>query len=349
MMNILLIPVYQPGPKTIDFFQQLNQAFIGKLVLVDDGSGPAYEETFKEMQAGFLDSVFLSYPINRGKGSALKTGMRWIQKHGGADSYIVTADGDGQHAIEDIQKMFDIGSKLVENQLLLGVRTFDKATTPFKSYWGNRITSLFYQLSTGIKLGDTQTGLRGFDHGSIERLLLVKGERFDYEMNVLLEVGTLGLTIVTEPIATIYQDNNEHSHFRPLQDSLLIYQRILRFALASGLSAVVDLAVFALICAFFGTTGTALLIATISSRVISGGVNFSLNRQLVFADGGPWGAAAKKYLLLFLVQMFLSWGGVWVLHLVIPVAVIAKIITDTGLFLASYSIQQRHIFITQRS
>lgn len=348
MTNILLIPVYQPGPKTIDFFQQLQRAFKGKLVLVDDGSGPAYEGTFKEMQAGLSDSIFLCYPVNRGKGAALKTGLRWIQKHTTDDSYIVTADGDGQHAIEDIQKMFEVASKLEKDQLLLGVRTFDKATTPFKSYWGNRITSRFYQLSTGIKLGDTQTGLRGFDYDSIQQLLLVKGERFDYEMNVLLEVGTLGLTIVTEPIATIYQDNNEHSHFRPLQDSLLIYQRILRFALASGLSAVVDLAVFALICAFFGTTGTALLTATIASRVISGGVNFSLNRQVVFADGGALGPAAKKYLLLFLIQMLLSWGGVWVLHLVIPAVVIAKLITDTGLFFASYSIQQRHIFTTQR-
>ncbi|WP_333502252.1 glycosyltransferase family 2 protein [Vagococcus bubulae] len=189
--SVVLIPIFEPTDKTIAFMKKLTQEPF-PISVVDDGSGELYQEKFQQLS--LMGVTVLSYLVNHGKGYALKFGFRYIQKIY-PTSHIVTADGDGQHSIENIKRMIQRMEYLPLNVLLLGVRHFDKQTTPIKSYYGNRMTSLIYFLSSGIKLEDTQTGLRGFHSQMIPDLLKIPGNRFEYEMNQLIDLVKDGYTI----------------------------------------------------------------------------------------------------------------------------------------------------------
>lgn len=349
MLPVILIPIYEPQDKTVQFFEALRKTVSYPIVIVDDGSGPDYQDKFSQMKQCSddlkKDSHFFTYAKNQGKGYALKFGITQIQTIYPDTIGIVTADGDGQHSIPDIISLVEKLQQVSSDTLLLGVRSFKKEETPKKSYFGNRLTSLFYYLASGIKLEDTQTGLRGFKQEQFNALKQISGNRFEYEMNVLLQVASLGLTIEITPIETIYENNNEQSHFRAVQDSVLIYRPLISFLLSSLFSALVDVSLFMLFSLFLDKkTALLLFIATILARLLSGVVNYFLNKTVVFKDKDTVKKSMWKYFFLFCCQMILSWLGVVMLSSFIGSLLMAKLIIDTLLFLSSFSIQKRFIF-----
>ena len=132
------------------------------------------------------DTVVLHHDVNHGKGVALKTGYRYILDHFPDVSGVITADSDGQHTVKDclrLAEMLGEGKRAV----YLGSRDFSLDFIPPKSRTGNRITSAVFKILYGQYLPDTQTGLRAFRRAELPFMLEVKGERYEYEMNVLLE------------------------------------------------------------------------------------------------------------------------------------------------------------------
>lgn len=218
--TVILIPAYQPTDALVSLTQTLaSRGFV--IVCVDDGSGADFDEIFART-AEYAE--VLRYPDNRGKGGALKHGMRHIMSDAQYSSfkYIVTADADGQHKPDDIAKV----AREVEavGGLVLGVRFFT-GKVPLRSRFGNSVTRLVFALLSGKKISDTQTGLRGFEIS--EFYADIAGERYEYEMNVLLTAAEEGVPIYEIPIETVYENNNEGSHFRPIRDSVRIYKTIL--------------------------------------------------------------------------------------------------------------------------
>lgn len=203
--TVLLIPSYQPNEETLAFLKVLTNAITVPIVVVDDGSGEHSRSLFEEMETYGI--TVLSYAENKGKGYALKQGMRYIVAHYPEASWLVTADSDGQHTLPDIQQM--IATYLpISGELLLGVRQFYFQQTPLRSWLGNRLTTLIYYVSTGLWLSDTQTGLRKFACHDVPELLEISGDRFEYEMNQLLVLPTKGYHFSTLPITTVYEEKN---------------------------------------------------------------------------------------------------------------------------------------------
>ena len=101
-----------------------------------------------------------------------------------------------------------------------------KNNIPLKSKFGNELTRLVYKLSTGIDIYDTQTGLRAFTYKLVDMMLDIEGNRYEYEMNVLLEAASSRIKMQEIEIQTIYENNNKGSHFHPIRDSLIIYRQI---------------------------------------------------------------------------------------------------------------------------
>jgi glycosyltransferase involved in cell wall biosynthesis len=224
---IVLVPVYRPGDRLPRFVVDLAAALpAAHVVVVDDGSGP----TAAGVLAAARDrgATVLVRRVNRGKGIVLKTGFRYVAgHHPGRD--VVCVDADGQHLIPDVvrvaDRMRDTGA------LALGVRRFD-GEVPLRSRFGNAVTRAAFRLATGVPVRDTQTGLRAYPAGLLGWLRTVPGERFEYEMNVLLHAARVGLPIAQVPIATRYQAGNPSSHFSSLTDSARIYGPLVRFAAA---------------------------------------------------------------------------------------------------------------------
>lgn len=224
---IMLLPVYEPGHGLVTTVTALRDAAPGAhLVVVDDGSGPASARVLRDAED--LGCTVLRHDANRGKGAALKTGFRHIAaEHPG--QAVICADPDGQHRVEDILRV--ARHVEVSGRMVLGVRRFE-GRVPLRSRVGNAVTRLLFRAATGCPVVDTQTGLRGYPAGLLELLCRVPGERFEYEMNVLLHAARAGVPIEQTVIATTYLGDNGSSHFSSLKDSARVYRPLLRYALA---------------------------------------------------------------------------------------------------------------------
>lgn len=216
----VVIPSLKPDQGLIGYISELAAEGFGKLIIVDDGSGPAYEEIFKTLKKQ-KNCVVLTHRTNRGKGAALKTGYRYIADQMEDCQAVLTADSDGQHMVRDVKRVA-YALKERPGGLVLGSRDFSLKRTPVKSWIGNRMASLTFFLFYGQLLPDTQTGLRGFGPELLERNMEVEGQRFEYEMQVLIDCIQNGIPIRTIGICSIYKDNNKGTHYRAFKDSIQI-------------------------------------------------------------------------------------------------------------------------------
>ncbi|WP_024286593.1 bifunctional glycosyltransferase family 2/GtrA family protein [Cellulomonas sp. KRMCY2] len=340
---IVLIPAYQPDERLVRLVEQvLGTRPDLHVVVVDDGSGPAYRPVVEAVRA--LGCTVIGHPTNRGKGFALRAGFEHVARvHPGQD--VVCADCDGQHSPVDILRVADqvhagrAGSG--RTAMVLGARRFT-GHVPVRSRFGNAMTRPLVGLATHLRVQDTQTGLRGYPASMLGWLQTVPGDRFEYELTVLLRAQGAGYRIEEVGIETIYLEQNASSHFRPLADSLRVLAPLLRFLLSSlGAFAVDAVALLAL----HAVTGQ-LLTSVVGARVISSTVNFLTNRRLVFAGGSdkPVGAAAAQYWSLAVALLAAGYGLLAALtHVGLPL-VAAKVVTDATLFAASFQVQRRVVF-----
>ena len=342
-MNILvIIPAYQPNHRLIDLVNVLaHDARVMQILVVNDGSSASCEPVFQEVSA-FPKTLVLTHPVNRGKGAALKTALTEALK-APLDTVAVTIDADGQHRPEDMFKVLDEAHHHPD-ALVLGARRFDLANVPLKSRLGNTITRAITSYLIGQRITDTQTGLRAFHRSTFESWIAIPGDRYEYEMNVLLAAGKLGIRLIEVPIETVYLDNNAASHFNPVLDSIRIYRRILRFSLSSLFSTGADLGLFTVLV-YTLKVSDPIFWATVLARAVSVNLNFTLNKTLVFRSQAAWSVALIKYYGLALIQMLASYllvKGVYVL--VDRQVVLIKIVVDFSLFFVSYWIQKHYIF-----
>ena len=349
----IVIPSYEPDERLIALLHDLDAKDMGPVIIVNDGSSEEYDPVFAEAEAiiSRRDGKFISYRPNRGKGRALKTACAYIAENLPEALGCVTADSDGQHTPECISSIID-ALKAAPDHLILGVRRFDRRSIPWKSWFGNTFTIRIFSYVAGMKVSDTQSGLRGIPFSFMKELINCKGERFEYEMQMLLEcAGRYNLTEV--PIQTIYESKENHqTHFKPVLDSLRIYKilgkKFIKFIFASLSSFVVDIVLFHLFVLLFRDSFSALYVtmATAGARVISAVYNYLINYRFVFKSMASRSTSLTKYALLAIIQMSLSAGIVSLIVFLIPNCneTLVKAIVDTFLFLISYSIQQRFVF-----
>ncbi|MFD1135941.1 GtrA family protein [Paenibacillus urinalis] len=335
----ILIPAYEPDERLLDLIIQLLNCELGPIVVIDDGSGPAYSRIFALVKS--LRCTVLTHETNLGKGRALKTGFAHIQR-AGLPGPIITADSDGQHLPHDIQRIYEAVQKQTVPGMVLGSRRFS-GKVPLRSRFGNTVTRAVFTLTTGNKVYDTQTGLRGFPLSMLSWLSDLPGERFEYEMNMLLTANTAGYPITEEYIDTVYLDENKSSHFRPVADSLRIYYPILLFSTSSLLSALLDFALLFIVHYFSSN----LLLSVVVARLCSSVFNYSMNRRYVFM-GGPTKRVCQtlpKYFALVLLILLLNYGLLYFYNekLIIPLLA-AKILTEASIFVFSYWAQRRFVY-----
>ena len=223
---VALIPAYEPDARLVDYAADLAGHGFRRVVVVDDGSGDAFGHIFGALGAKPFCSV-LRHGENRGKGAALKTGLAFIRDSVPEAGGVVTADSDGQHAPADCRRLAD-ALDAEPDRLILGSRDFSDPAVPFRSRFGNRWSSVTFRMLHGKWLPDSQTGLRAFPASMIPMMLAVEGERFEYEMAVLIEAAHSGVKMEPVPIRTIYENGNAGTHYRPFADTIRINWLVLR-------------------------------------------------------------------------------------------------------------------------
>lgn len=338
---IVIIPSYEPELSFYEICQEIVLADSGlKLVVVDDGSGTEYEEVFNRIM-NIPNVTILRHYVNLGKGRALKTAFNYVLNEYPDAVGVVTADSDGQHSIEDIIR---VKEALLENpfSLILGCRTFDDKCIPLKSRSGNVITKAVFHYVTGVKVSDTQTGLRGIPYNFMACLMNTTGERFEYETNMLIESKKKGVSIVEVPIKTLYDSKKGHkTHFNPIRDSVKIYAVLLTYLLSSLSASLVDFIVFS----FSTTQGAGIVQATAIARLCACLINFTVNRKAVFKAEGSMLIQAIRYLLLVCVSGAISASMISVLSSRVAIGIIVlKAIIETLLFFFNFYIQRVFVF-----
>lgn len=332
---IALIPAYEPLPLLTDLTKEAQEAGF-EVIVVDDGGGPRFAHIF---ESASQYAHILTHEVNRGKGRAMKTGMEYIRDNYPADSIIVTVDADGQHRISDAWKLCEM-AQAEPGALMLGSRKFT-GNVPLRSRFGNSVTRAVYRISTGLAVRDTQTGLRAFSMALLPDLLEIPGDRYEYEMNVLLEFARRRTPIREMDIPTIYIDDNSSSHFNTLKDSVRIYKEILKFSASSFAGFIVDYILYSLLIFITGN----LRASNIAARIVSATVNFSLNRRFVFKSRENLLKSAVKYAALAIIILI---GNTLVLEFLAGKlglhGMVAKLITEIFFFLLSWTAQHFLVF-----
>ena len=351
----VVLPSLDPDEKLLTVVDGLLEIGFSHIILVNDGSKPENLHYF-EKAASHPQVQLLHHEVNRGKGAALKTAFEWFLQNRPQGVGVVTVDGDNQHHPEDTRactlEMINSG------KVILGCRDFSLDHVPARSRFGNNTTCAVFKIFCGMKISDTQTGLRAIPRDAVKAFCQVSGDRFEYETNMLLSLKELDIPYGEVKIRTVYIEENKSSHFRAVRDSARIYALILRhffrYTAISILSALLDMSVFALLSrllmyVFSGLTLTA--VATGSARIISSLFNFFLNKKMVFKSNVTTTKALVRYyclaIFVYLAQLGLT-HGTYILFGIQDCQTFLRtliyVVVMTVLYIASFMIQQRWVF-----
>ncbi|MCI8791208.1 MAG: glycosyltransferase [Eubacterium sp.] len=354
----IVIPALDPDQRMVDLVRELREHGFANIILTDDGSKIENRRFFRECKERYGCKI-IRHVVNFGKGMALKSAFNHILDNCPDITGAVTVDCDGQHILEDIDTCARLTSENPD-KLILGCRQFNDPSIPWRSRFGNNFTRKVIHLLCGIRVSDTQTGLRGLPVPLLaSRFVAVKGERFEYEMNMLIAAREYQIPVKEFPMHTIYLEGNESSHFNPFLDSIRIYKVFLKFMLSSLSSFVIDIALFYLLgfllrpvipedvlifrnAVFGGSLLT--LMRTVISRLVSSLYNFFINKNQVFKNDSKSPAILVRYYILCIVQLILSWLLVDHLLGFIVYRTVRKCIIDTLLFALSFQIQREWVF-----
>ena len=334
--RVVIIPSYEPDENFVNLVSGISKSKNYDIIVIDDGSGVSYKDIFKRVSKY---CKLIQYDVNRGKGYALKTAFQYVKEKYVNNYIVVTMDSDGQHSFNDAIKLCDY---IEENplSLVLGMRK-RTGNTPLRSRIGNEITMGVYEYATGVCIYDTQTGLRAFSNEIMNFMLSVSGDRFEYEMNVLLMAVRDNIKIKEIEIQTVYFNNNSGSHFNAFADSIKIYREILKFSLSSIISFVIDYFLYTLLFLLVSN----VTISNIFARIISGCFNYNINRKIVFKSSrrkyrsfGYYAILAVSILAVntVLLNIFVCCFGMN--------AFFSKVLVELLLFVVSFIVQKRLVF-----
>lgn len=351
---VIVIPSYEPDARLVHLVEELRFRVPGcEILVVDDGSGPRYARVFE--QAVAAGALLIGTPENAGKAQALRSGFSWVLRERPGYA-VICADSDGQHRVHDILRVADVLGAYGESEkrsesepapmVVLGGRRFT-GSVPARSRFGNTLSRVAFRFATGRAITDTQTGLRGYPAAALPWLLSVRGERFAYELQILLDAASRGFVVEEVPIDTVYLDENASSHFRPIVDSVRVLLPLLLYGASSFLSFLLDTAVLLLLDAVTNS----VFLSVVGARLVSAGGNFALNRQVVFrrhrsseTTSLPFRSQLLRYVTLAAVMLAANVLALTALTALGLPLLGAKVVTEVLLYLVSFQVQRVLVF-----
>ncbi len=206
----MIVPTYN-NAGTLGEVLRSVLAYTDRVIVVNDGS----TDGTADVLMGFPGLDVVSYPVNEGKGKALRRGFAHAIELG--YDYAITIDSDGQHFAKDLP-LFLKELDAEKGLLIIGARNLHQENMPGKNTFANKFSNFWFFVDTGIKAPDTQSGYRLYP------LYLMKGMRFygrkyEFEVEVLVRCAWKGIKITWIPVNIYYPPAAERiSHFRPGPD-----------------------------------------------------------------------------------------------------------------------------------
>jgi len=218
-----IIPAYREEQHISDVVRRTRQQ-LDHVVVIDDGSSDNTARCAREAGAEAI-----VHSQNRGKGEAIKTGLRhWLDRQ---FIYVIILDADGQHLPEEIDRFMATAAQVGDRSFFLGNRMNNLTGMPFIRRVVNRYMSNRISRTCGQEIPDTQCGFRMLDRQLVPELL-VGARRFDYETEMLIIASRQGYRIESVPITTVYSD--EVSSIHPVRDTLRFFKLMRRYSKGWG-------------------------------------------------------------------------------------------------------------------
>lgn len=206
----VIIPTYN-NSRTLRKVIEDVALYTSNIIVVNDGS----TDDTAGILSGMPQVERVSYAVNKGKGWAIRQGIKRALELG--FEYAITIDSDGQHYAKDLP-VFIEKVKEYPRAIVIGSRNMNQASVPGKSSFGNRFSNFWFRVETGIKLPDTQSGYRLYP------ISLLKGikfftKKYEFEIEILVRAAWKDIPVLSAPVSVYYAPGDERvSHFRPFKD-----------------------------------------------------------------------------------------------------------------------------------
>ena len=225
----VIIPAYNESATIADVAARAA-AQVDLVIVVDDGSADGTSAAL----AG-LPVTVLRNDRNRGKGDSLWRGMQHALALGAAG--VVTLDGDGQHAPEDIPRLLAV-ARAHPDEIVVGARLLGREAAPRARYLANRFADFWIGWAAGQPLADSQSGFRAYPARLLERVAVKLGPArgFVFEAEILIAAARRGVPSRAVPIAALYPPCARPSHFRPVLDIVRITRMVAWQLLSRGMN-----------------------------------------------------------------------------------------------------------------
>ena len=199
---LIIIPAYNEGkvlgPVIKNIKAELKSAKGIKfdLVVVNDGSSDNTKAVAEK------NTTTISHLVNMGSGAATRTGLEYAKRNN--YDFALTIDADGQHLPKDLVNVI---KKLTAEDfdLVIGSRLIDPKGMPAHRVLGNKLLNAFTRILLGVRVTDSQSGLKGFSRKAIEKIN-IRTNGFEFCSEIVWRAKQQNLNIIEVPISAVYTD-----------------------------------------------------------------------------------------------------------------------------------------------
>lgn len=201
---MIMIPAYNEGTViggVIDkLLSDLKKHGLEKsqVLVVNDGSKDNTADEVRKRK----DVILVSHVLNSGAGAAIRTAIGYARDKG--MDYAVAMDADGQHDSEDVARVLK-ELKQDRSDIVIGSRLINTEGMPWYRVLLNKGGGLFTFLLFGIYVGDSQSGLRGFNKHALQKLTF-HSNNYTYNSELMWRIKQNGLSVKEIPIKAIYSE-----------------------------------------------------------------------------------------------------------------------------------------------
>jgi glycosyltransferase involved in cell wall biosynthesis len=213
---VAIIPAFNEERNVGSVVLRLRQ-LVETVIVVNDGSRDETEEV-----ARLAGAQVVSHPRNRGYGAAIRTGLAAAQEL--EPRAVVLMDADGQHRVEDVR---DVVRPILDGEadVAVGSRFFDERTrVPRVRRVAQHGLTWLSNVASGVKLTDSQSGMRAFGPRALGALLL-KSTSMAAASEMQFLAGDAQLRVCEVPIEIRYFDEVKRN---PIGHGLDVLNGIIR-------------------------------------------------------------------------------------------------------------------------
>lgn len=216
----VIIPVYN-HEQAITTLVNAIMSYNLPCILVDDGSSSSCAHVLDQLATVLPNHItLLRHAQNRGKGSAVTTGLQYALTSG--YSHALQIDADGQHCTADIPRFLQLAAEH-PHAVITGYPQYD-ASVPKIRLYARYLTHLWVWINTLSRtIKDAMCGFRIYPLATVTSLLQHENlsKRMDFDIDILVRLYWEGLEIINVPTHVSYPTDGV-SHFRLAIDNILI-------------------------------------------------------------------------------------------------------------------------------